>query len=132
MTLLRETLDNLFHLSTRDPLFIGHALPAQRQAQRIGVDEQARRLGLSLELLARLALCRTPRPAHHPPDLERVARFVGLTPQALEALLADADPVIDLNALGQAVDAVLCAICHRNAVDAENGCDTCSDCLRRQ
>jgi len=83
MTLPRETLDNLFHPSTRDPLFIGYALHAQRQAQRIGVDEQARRLGLSLDLLARLALCRTPRPDHYRPDLERVARFVGLTPEAV-------------------------------------------------
>jgi hypothetical protein len=79
MTLPRETLDNLFHLSTRDPLFIGHALAAQRQALRIGVDEQARRLGLSLELLARLALRRTLRLNHRAQDLKRVARFVGVT-----------------------------------------------------
>jgi len=110
----------------------GHALAAQRQTQRISVDEQARRLGLNLELLARLALCRTPRPAHYRPDLEHIARFVGVTAEDLQQLLADADPVIDLDALGQAVDAVLCAICHRNPVDAANGYDTCPDCLRRQ
>jgi len=96
------------------------------------VDEQARRLGLNLELLARLALCRMPRPECRTQDLERVARFVGMTPKALQQLLADADPVCDLDALGHAVDAVLCAICRRNAVDAENGCDTCPACAGRQ
>jgi hypothetical protein len=37
VTLSRETLDNLFLLPTRDPALIGHALAAQRQAQRINV-----------------------------------------------------------------------------------------------
>lgn len=132
MTLPRETIDNLFHLSTRDRLFIGHALAAQRQTQRIGVDEQARRLGLSLELLARLALCRTPRPDHYSQDLKRVGRFVGLTAEAVQQLLAEADPVIDLEALGEAGDAVLCTICHCAPVDLENGYDTCPACLRRR
>jgi len=102
----RETLENLFHLSTRDAQFIGHALADQRRAQRIGVDEQARRLGLNLELLARLALCRMPRPDCRGQDVERVARFVGLTPAALSQLLADTDPVVDLDALVRDIDAM--------------------------
>jgi hypothetical protein len=86
-------------------------LVAQRQALRIGVDEQARRLGLSLQLLARLALCRTPRPGHFHQDLERVAAFTGVSLDALQQLLADADPAFDLGALGRAVDLVRCAVC---------------------
>jgi hypothetical protein len=96
------------------------------------VDEQARRLGLSLELLARLALCRVPRPECHGHDLDRVGRFVGLAPAVLHDLLRQADPVIDLDALGRDIDTILCTVCRGNAVDAENGFDTCDDCRRQQ
>ena len=59
----------------------------QRQAQEMTPDAQAARLGLDLDALCRLALCRLPRPDRRAEDVEVVARHVGLTVADLERLL---------------------------------------------
>lgn len=40
----------------------------------------------------------------------------------------DADEIVELT---EEPPAPLCTVCHKNAVDAHNGYDTCPDCIAR-
>jgi hypothetical protein len=72
-----------------DHFFVGFALARAREAEGIDLAEQARRLGLDLDGLAKLALCRQPHRDTWEEDVRVVAEYVGLAPAMLEALLGD-------------------------------------------
>jgi hypothetical protein len=107
LNLTPEIIDSLLRLSARDPLFIGHDLAAQRIAGDLTPEQQAQRLGVTVQTLARLALCRVPDPENRAADLSRVSGYVGLPVDSLEAILAGRQPgemLIDLDAPEQGDD----------------------------
>jgi hypothetical protein len=78
----------------RNSDFWGHVLTRLRAADGLSLEGQTRALGLAaVEDLARLALCRLPRPDQRAEDLAAVATNVGLTVQVLEDLLRRASQV---------------------------------------
>ena len=70
-----------------DAAFVGFALSRRRQMEGITVEEQAQVLGLDLDGLVRLSLCRVPRRRHCQRDLGTIARYVGVREDVLADLL---------------------------------------------
>jgi hypothetical protein len=71
----------------RDPAFVGHWLRRHRRAERQSPAELARRLGLSMEGLILLSLCRTPRGDAFREDLEVICAYTGADAAALAQVL---------------------------------------------
>jgi hypothetical protein len=83
--------ESLFRMGTRHPMFYGHHLARLRHALSLTVEQQSAALGVTPEALALLSMCKAPRPDHRDDDLAAVAAYVGLRPEALAALLAEAE-----------------------------------------
>lgn len=72
------------HLAARvetDPLFLAYHLATRPAA------ELCELLGCSPEVLARVKLCRAPRPDHHAEDLATAEQHFGLRPGALASVV---------------------------------------------
>jgi hypothetical protein len=81
---------SLYRLSARfaaDPGFFAYHLARDRDASGQSPDEQAAAIGLSLERLGQLGLCRTPRSGEYDADLAQVAAHAGVAVPALERIL---------------------------------------------
>jgi hypothetical protein len=66
------------------PDFCGYQLAARRRQQNLSAEEQAESLGLGLERLAKLALCR--RPVNQA-EMDLIAGYVGMDPERLAEIL---------------------------------------------
>ena len=78
-TLLKKTADL--------PEFVGHALAVYRTTEGITAEEQAQMLGIDLDGLVRLALCRVPRRRHYQKDLAAICNHVGAREEVLLGIL---------------------------------------------
>jgi hypothetical protein len=82
-----ESLHTLaFDRAAADPFFVGRRLADLRREQGLAPMEQAAALGLSLDALAYLALCRMPGPGETT-AVERIAGKIGMAPGRLAQLL---------------------------------------------
>jgi hypothetical protein len=77
----------MIRLGSRDPALFGWALARIRYHRKQSPAEQATGLGISLERLAALGLCRVPRPERRAEDLAAVARHIGVSVEFLAWLL---------------------------------------------
>jgi hypothetical protein len=66
---------------------VGHWLRRHRRAERLRPIELARKLGLAMDGLVLLSLCRTPREDHFREDLEVICRRTGADATALAQVL---------------------------------------------
>lgn len=66
------------------PDFCGHQLAGLRRRHNLTLEEQAASLGLGLERLAKLALCRVPADQA---EMDLIAGYVGLDPERLAEVL---------------------------------------------
>ena len=80
----------LMRLGARDPMFWGWYLARLRGAHGLTAEQQADLLGLTPSALAYLSMCCVPRPETHAADLRRVADTVGVSVDALAAVLRQA------------------------------------------
>jgi hypothetical protein len=71
----------------RDPAWVGYWLRRHRVHERIAPARLAARLGLDLQGLTLLSMCRTPREDHFRDDLEVICRRTGSDEMALAAVL---------------------------------------------
>jgi hypothetical protein len=71
----------------RDPALVGYWLARHRRAERLSPARQARALGMTLEGLMVLSLCRTPREDRFREDLEVICRRSGADPARLASLV---------------------------------------------
>jgi hypothetical protein len=71
----------------RDPAFLGYWLRRHRLSERLSPAHLAGRLGLDLERLVLLSLCRTPRDEQFGTDLAVVSARTGAETTALARLL---------------------------------------------
>jgi hypothetical protein len=71
----------------RDPAHLGYWLRRHRRAERLRPSRLARKLGLTMEGLVLLSLCRTPREDCFRDDLEAVCRCTGADAAALAQVL---------------------------------------------
>lgn len=81
---------SMFRLSERDRFFWGWWLARIRAKRGQTVEEQAQSLGLPLDRLAHLCLCRAPLPERRAEDLSAVASAAKLPVAVLEELWAEA------------------------------------------
>jgi hypothetical protein len=65
-------------------------LRAYLTGEQIDARELAARLGCPLDVLARLWLCEPPRPEHFAADVHQIAAFLGIDPEPLARILAEA------------------------------------------
>ncbi len=89
-------------MSQSDPLFALAVAAEQREGllapllraylirEQIDARELAARLGCSLDVLARLWLCQQPRPEHVAADVHKIAAFLGIEPEPLAQIIAEA------------------------------------------
>jgi len=66
------------------PDFCGFQLAALRRRHNVSIEEQAASLGLELERLAKLALCRVPA---NQAEIDLIAGYVGMDPERLAEVL---------------------------------------------
>jgi hypothetical protein len=66
---------------------VGYWLLRHRRAERLRLAELARKLGLAMDGLVLLSLCRTPREDHFREDLEVICRRTGADATALAQVL---------------------------------------------
>jgi hypothetical protein len=72
-----------------DPFFVGYKLAQLRDQQGIGPEQQAADLGIDLESLAFLCLCKMPQT---PDDVEALAQKAGMETARLAQVLAARPP----------------------------------------
>jgi hypothetical protein len=77
----------MIRLGSRDETLLGHALARIRQVQGLSPAEQAAGLGMTLDQLAALSLCRRPQPGRREEDLAALSRHLGVGVEFLEWLL---------------------------------------------
>jgi hypothetical protein len=65
-------------------------LRAYLTREQIDARELAARLGCSLDVLPRLWLCELPRAEQFAEDVERIAAFLGIEPEPLAQIIAEA------------------------------------------
>jgi hypothetical protein len=73
--------------TARDPIWLGYWLRRHRRTEELTPSRLAERLGLGLEGLILLSLCRTPRDDHFPEDLDVVCRRTGAKEAELARLI---------------------------------------------
>jgi hypothetical protein len=73
--------------TSEDPAWLGHWLARHRRTEGIGPEELAARLGLPMDRLALLCLCRTPRADHFAEDLRVVCARAGAGEEAVAGIL---------------------------------------------
>jgi hypothetical protein len=78
----------VFHTTAQDPAWIGYFLARHLQLHNIGQGEQALLLGIDLDGLSRLAVCRSSRRTE---DLEVICSATGANPAALRRLLEETE-----------------------------------------
>ena len=76
-----------------DTALMAALLKQYAEARHLSWEQMAERLGLDGVRLARLALCRRPRPQHLIEDVEQIAQYVGLEREALLRFLRHAEEV---------------------------------------
>jgi hypothetical protein len=85
--------DSMLRMGVRDAFFWGWWLARLRRVRGQTTEAQAAALGLTLDALAYLGLCRAPLPERRVEDVQVVAKAVGLDPEALDKLLREAEGV---------------------------------------
>jgi len=78
---------SVFRRAGRDPGLVGYWLLCHRRHEGLKLARLARRLGLDMEGLVLLSLCRTPREVCFTDDLEVICRRTGAGREALALLL---------------------------------------------
>jgi len=82
-----DTLERYARRLRHHPAFMGYVLWLVMAAEDMDEDGLARQLGLGPQGLARLALCRRPRPEHFSADVQAIADFTGADPAELRRVL---------------------------------------------
>jgi len=77
----------VFRNSARDESWVGYWLARHQQSENLDEHQLADRLGLTVENLALLCLCRTPRDEHFREDLAVICTRTGASETALAQLL---------------------------------------------
>jgi hypothetical protein len=83
----RRLWKSVLQQTARDPIWLGYWLRRHRRTENLTPSRLAARLGLSLEGLIVLSLCRTPRDDHFPEDLDVVCRRTGANEMELARLM---------------------------------------------
>jgi hypothetical protein len=88
LTVQEAVQQAVFHSTAQDPTWIGYYLARHLQLHAIGQGEQALLLGIDLDGLTRLAVCRSSRRSE---DLEVICSAIGANPVALRRLLEETE-----------------------------------------
>jgi hypothetical protein len=83
----RRLWKSVLRQTANDPIWLGHWLRRHRRSEKLPPSRLAERLGLPLEGLIVLSLCRTPRDDHFHEDLDVVCRRTGANEAELARLL---------------------------------------------
>ena len=73
--------------TSEDPTWLGHWLARHQRTEGIGPGELAARLGLPMDRLVLLCLCRTPRTDHFAEDLQVVCTRAGAAEHVVARIL---------------------------------------------
>ncbi len=77
----------LLQKTAKAPDLLGCALAKHRTDNHLSVEDQAALLGIDVDGLVWLSLCRTPRPQHFQRDVESVCRRVNASVEVLIEVL---------------------------------------------
>jgi hypothetical protein len=77
----------VFRQTGADPIWLGYWLARHGQAERLRPDQLAQLMGVSVDNLALLCLCRTPRADHFREDLRIVCERTGTREDVLAQVL---------------------------------------------
>jgi hypothetical protein len=77
----------IFRCTAARPDLLGYHLARHREARALDQAAQAEALGIDVDGLARLSLCRTPRRKHYARDLEGICRRTGASRDVLVEML---------------------------------------------
>lgn len=98
-----RALEALAQRLSSDPAYMAHVLVTYQAQERLDAASLAQRLGLSLESLARLALCKRPlsHGAEFATQVRQIATYVGWEPVTLAQLIRQVEGVETAKALGK-------------------------------
>jgi hypothetical protein len=77
----------VFRNTAEDPAFIGYWLARHQQTENLDDQPLADKLGLAMDKLVMLCLCRTPRESSFRDDLTAICRYTGAPEELLAQIL---------------------------------------------
>jgi transcriptional regulator with XRE-family HTH domain len=84
---MEQVLINMAERASQDYRFVAASIQRYREKEGLSWDEIAGQLGIDRLALARIALCRRPRPTHFLEDSQKIAGYAGVDPEILSKFL---------------------------------------------
>jgi hypothetical protein len=77
----------VFRQTAADPVWLGYWLARHQQTEKLDAQRLAERMGLPMDQLVLVCLCRTPRPDHFREDLQVICHRTGAAEAVLVQIL---------------------------------------------
>jgi hypothetical protein len=84
----------VFRNTAKDPSWLGHWLARHQQSEDLDEKQLAEALGISMDNLVLLCLCRSPRADHYQEDLKVICDRTGVSEQRLAGILRQEQTLI--------------------------------------
>jgi len=88
---MQTTTLKLAHRASQDKSLIAFLIDSYCEKEKLGWDEIATQLWIDDYKLAKLALCRRPRPAQFSEDIAQISNYIGIQPEHLSRFLRNAE-----------------------------------------
>ena len=92
----------VFRNTAQDPAWIGHWLARHQQTENLDEDQLAQKLGVAVDNLVLLCLCRSPRSDHFLEDLRVVCKRTGASEKVLAQVLKQEQALLGVSRSGPA------------------------------
>ena len=91
----------VFRNTAQDPAWIGHWLARHQQTENLDEEQLAQKLGIAVDNLVLLCLCRSPRSDHFQEDLRVVCKRTGASEKVLAQVLKQEQTLHGVSRSGQ-------------------------------